>query len=106
MSSCAAYTQVCLSKYAGEPEAAAYFAEFLAGYADYSTLTEAEAMAVPDLVNLRILSNVVYFVGRWLAGEDGLASLTTRAQTYANRVQWVKSNRADIQRLVKEKLRI
>lgn len=38
-------------------------------------------------VNLRILSNVVYFVGRALAGEDSLDSLITRADTYATRVR-------------------
>jgi uncharacterized protein (UPF0333 family) len=48
--------------------------------------------AMPALINLRILSNVVYFVGRALAGEDDISSLTSRAGTYAARVVWVNDN--------------
>jgi hypothetical protein len=48
--------------------------------------------AMPALINLRILSNVVYFVGRALAGEDDISSLTSRAATYAARVVWVNEN--------------
>eukprot|EP01036_Dinobryon_divergens_P031397 gene31397-40787_t len=97
---------VCLSKYAGEKDAASYFGEFLSGYGEFSRLTAAEAAVIPDLVNLRILSNVVYFVGRALAGEDSLDSLITRADTYATRVQWIKNNRQAIVDLISEKLRI
>lgn len=80
-----------------------YFSEFCAGFAEHGALTEAEVRALPDLINLRILSNVVYFVGRALAREDGIESLTTRAQTYANRVQWVKKNAGAISELVAAK---
>lgn len=47
---------------------------------------------IPDCINLRILSNAVYFVGRARAGEDSIESLTTRADAYAKRVQWVRAN--------------
>ncbi len=48
---------------------------------------------LPDLINLRIFSNVVYFTGRALAGEDSIESLTSRAASYAKRVRWVNANR-------------
>jgi Ser/Thr protein kinase RdoA (MazF antagonist) len=91
-----------LSKYAGEePDAMPYFDDYIDGYAETGILTRPEAEAIPDLINLRILSNVVYFVGRHLAREDDIASITTRIENYARRVDWVKDN-ADVivQRIV------
>jgi hypothetical protein len=44
-------------------------------------LRQAEAM--PDLINLRIFSNVLFFIGRSLAGEDTIEAFTKRAQMYA-----------------------
>lgn len=38
--------------------------EFAAGYAAAARLTPDEAAALPDAINLRIFSNVVYFTGR------------------------------------------
>ena len=82
-----------LSKYAGEePEAMPYFDEYIDGYATTGILTKEEAEAVPDLINLRILSNIVYFIGRHIAGEDDISSITTRISNYARRVDWVKNN--------------
>jgi homoserine kinase type II len=66
------------------------------GYAQNGRLTEAEIAAIPDCINLRIFSNVIYFTGRAVAGEDGLESLTSRAGSYAKRVKWVNANRAAI----------
>jgi homoserine kinase type II len=84
---------ICLSKYAGEePEAMPYFDDFIKGFAKHGKLTMAEAKAIPDLINLRILSNIVYFVGRHIAGEDNISSITSRIQNYERRVNWVKSN--------------
>jgi homoserine kinase type II len=82
-----------LSKYAGEePDAMPYFDDYIDGYATTGQLTRAEAEAVPDLINLRILSNIVYFVGRHIAAEDDISTVTTRIENYARRVEWVKSN--------------
>jgi len=82
-----------LSKYAGEePDAMPYFDDYIDGYATTGILTKPEAEAIPDLINLRILSNVVYFVGRHIAGEDNISSITTRIENYARRVDWVKAN--------------
>jgi homoserine kinase type II len=97
---------ICLSKYAGEPNPMHYFDSFIAGYATTATLTRAEALAIPDLINLRILSNVVYFVGRKIAGEDDISSLTTRIETYCNRVEWVKANAELISNRIIEKMKL
>jgi homoserine kinase type II len=61
-------------------------------FSKHGKLTKAEAKAIPDLINLRILSNIVYFVGRHIAGEDNISSITSRIQNYERRVNWVKSN--------------
>lgn len=84
---------ISLSKYAGEePDAMPYFDDFIDGYSETGTLTLEEARAIPDLINLRILSNVVYFCGRSVAGEDDISSLTTRIENYEKRVNWIKEH--------------
>lgn len=88
---------ICLSKYVGEPEPLPFLQDFIAGFAEGGgELTPEEIAALPTLINLRVLSNVVYFVGRALAGEDDIKSLTSRAETYANRVRWVNANGATL----------
>ena len=94
-----------LSKYAGEePDAMPYFQDYITGYATTGILTKEEAQAVPDLINLRILSNIVYFVGRHIAGEDDISSITTRIENYARRVDWVNNNKDIIVNLIIEKM--
>jgi Ser/Thr protein kinase RdoA (MazF antagonist) len=62
---------VGLSKYVGVDGGEAVVEEWLGGYAEGGgELTADEARLVPDFIILRILSNVVYFVGRALARED------------------------------------
>jgi len=101
---------ICLSKYAGEKDATgastamAYFVDFIDGFADKGVLTPQEIALVPELINLRILSNVVYFVGRALGGEDDISSLTTRIANYCGRVDWVKANSQKIKDLVAAKM--
>ena len=96
---------ICLSKYAGEePDAMPYFDDFISGYAQHGILTKTEAEAIPDLINLRILSNVVYFVGRAISGEDNISSITTRIQNYERRVIWVKEHSEAIVGRIVEKM--
>ena len=83
---------ICLSKYVGEKEPLPYLLDFIAGFAERGVLTPAEVEAMPELIKLRVLSNVVYFVGRAAAGEDQLTSLTSRAEAYAARIRWVNAN--------------
>lgn len=93
-----------LSKYAGEKEALNYFREFIDGFQEHGRLTETEIKCIPDLIILRILSNVVYFVGRAVAGEDTIDSLTSRAEMYYNRIVWIKENKDTIINIVAEEV--
>ena len=85
---------VGLSKYAGMKEPSKPIAEYIAGYGEGGgRLRKRERELVPDLVILRVLSNVVYFAGRALAGEDSLAPLTGRVGVYAARCRWLHAQR-------------
>jgi homoserine kinase type II len=87
---------VCLSKYAAEDSPLELMQSFISGYAEHGKLNRAEAEAMPDLINLRVFSNVFFFIGRSLAGEDSIVSFTKRAKMYADRVVWVNANRKAI----------
>lgn len=95
---------ICLSKYAGEKLAMIYFEDFVSGFVEKGRLTRTEIEAIPQLIILRILSNVVYFVGRALAGEDSIESLTSRADSYARRIKWIRSNEAAIVNMISTKM--
>lgn len=98
---------ICLSKYAGEqPDAMPYFDAFIDGFATTGKLSKIEAEAIPDLINLRILSNIVYFVGRAIAGEDDISSITTRIANYERRVAWVKTNANAVVSRIVEKMEL
>jgi Ser/Thr protein kinase RdoA (MazF antagonist) len=92
---------VSLSKYAGEKEGVKYFTELSEGFSEWVTLSDEEIEAVPDMVNVRILSNVIYFVGRAIAGEDDILALTSRAQMYADRIKWIIDNRETLINMMK-----
>ena len=93
---------ICLSKYAGEAEPMAFLQPFVEGYAEHGVLTADEVAAVPSLIILRILSNVVYFVGRALAKEDELSTLTKRIETYCKRVDWLTANADALTAIMRE----
>lgn len=96
---------ICLSKYVGEADPLPSLKDYIAGFAEGGgVLTEAEIKALPALINLRVLSNVVYFVGRSLAGEDDIKSLTSRAEAYAARVRFVNANGPLLQQLLTDAL--
>ena len=78
------------------------FEEFVKGYAITGELTHKEAEAIPDLINLRVLSNVVYFVGRAIAKEDKIDSLTKRIENYSERVKWIQDNEKTIIDIIKK----
>jgi homoserine kinase type II len=85
---------VGLSKYAGMKEPTAPIAAYIQGYHDGGgRLSDAEVDLVPDLIILRILCNVVYFVGRGVAGEDTFEPLLGRANVYASRCKWLAAQR-------------
>ncbi|GIL44285.1 hypothetical protein Vafri_1797 [Volvox africanus] len=95
---------VALSKYVGEDDPLPLCERFVSGFAQHGQLTDSEIAAIPDLINLRIFSNAVYFTGRAIAGEDSLESLTSRAGSYAKRVRWVNANREALVAVIREKM--
>lgn len=97
---------VALSKYVGESDPLPLCERYVAGYVQKGQLNETEIDAVPDLINLRIFSNVVYFTGRAIAKEDSLTSLTSRAGNYAKRVKWVNENSQRLKEVISSKLRL
>ena len=94
---------ICLSKYCSEQEPLGYFEQFVDGFAVHGELTCTEIESICILIRLRILSNVVYFVGRALAGEDLMSTLTSRIETYCKRLRWLKTNESEIVTLIKGK---
>lgn len=87
---------VCMSKYAGELKAKKYFDDFIEGYMVHANLTDEVIEAVSTIVDLRILSNNAYFVGRKIAGEDDVSCITTRLENYMTCVEWVYKNTESI----------
>jgi len=87
---------VCLSKYVGEDDPFPLVEKFIEGFCEYGRLTKDECLGLPDMINLRVMSNSIYFVGRALAGEDTIDALTSRADMYAARMVWVRENRQKI----------
>ena len=96
---------VCLSKYVGEDDPYPLVESFIDGFCEYGTLTEQECLAIPDLINLRVLSNCVYFVGRAISGQDNISSLTSRADMYAQRVLWVNENKNRISECIVRRMK-
>eukprot|EP00386_Alphamonas_edax_P003967 GDKI01012206.1.p1 GENE.GDKI01012206.1~~GDKI01012206.1.p1 ORF type:complete len:347 (+),score=61.11 GDKI01012206.1:106-1146(+) len=83
---------ISMSKYVGEPDPLPLCIEFMHGFAQHGKLTVAECAAVPDLIKLRVLSNVIWFTGRAMAGEESLSLLTDRIHVYVKRITWLNEN--------------
>lgn len=96
---------VGLSKYVGQKDIEPVFVEWVDGYkAGGGLLTADEATATPDLIIVRILSNVIYFAGRALAGEDTWECLTGRVGLYANRIRWIRERQGWMIKVLSERL--
>ncbi len=62
---------VGVSKYCGAQDPKPLLEGYIAGYKEGGgSFTAAEVQLIPELIILRILNNVVFFVGRYLAKED------------------------------------
>jgi Ser/Thr protein kinase RdoA (MazF antagonist) len=95
--------EVCvgLSKYVALPNIDGVFEAWVAGYAaGGGALTDREAALVAPLIEARVLNNVIYFVGRAIAGEDGIEALSSRAEMYAARCAWLRERTAWIHGVV------
>lgn len=53
---------------------------------------------------LRIVSNFVYFVGRYNAKEGPIEDITSKAPTYMTRIIWLKENEQELIKLLENKL--
>jgi len=95
---------VCLSKYVGEDSPFPLVESFIDGFCESGRLTPDEIEGVPDMINMRVMSNAVYFVGRAIAKEDTIDSLTKRADMYAQRMVWVRDNREKIVECIKSRM--
>jgi len=87
---------VCTSKFPEESDPIAFFSAFFEGFSSTASrefpFTAQEKARFPQLITLRILSNVIYFVGRALSQELPLSCLTDRIPGYARRREWLNSN--------------
>ena len=93
------------SKYVGEKDPTAYVEDYIKGFCRASApLTEQEIEYLPDLVKLRVLETVVYFVARSWAKEDDISQLALRAENYAARVDWIAVNAPFIKSAMREAL--
>lgn len=95
---------ITLAKFAAEKDPMPLFEAFIEGFAEVGTLNENEVKAIPSLIILRIVSNFVYFVGRYVAKEDSVETITKKMQTYCNRVKFLKQNDEKIQEYLSKKL--
>jgi hypothetical protein len=94
---------VGLSKYAGISAPEAHIQAYIHGYAEGGgRLTAAEIRLVPQLIILRVLSNVIYFAGRAAAGEDSVEPLVGRAKVYEQRVRWLQEKAGWLRGLLAE----
>jgi homoserine kinase type II len=94
---------VGLSKYVGEKDPMPMVVDYLRGFlgrADW--VTEKEIDALPDLIKLRVLETVVYFVARAVSGEDDISQLSLRAENYAARVTWIEENAEAIRQAARD----
>ena len=85
---------VGLSKYCGLADPQPPIQAYIDGYQQGGgRLTRVEADNVADLIILRVLSNVIYFVGRAVSREDTWEPITGRVEVYAKRVRWLNEKR-------------
>ena len=85
---------ICLSKYLSEDSPLALIEDFAAGY--FSSLetkfSEDEINAIPILIKLRIISNLVFFAGRQISGEDASGIFAAKIAPYMRRIAWLENN--------------
>lgn len=99
---------VCTSKFPEENDPLAFFSAFFEGYqtaegqVHKAPFTEQEIALFPRLITLRILSNVVFFVGRVLSRELPLARLTERIPGYHRRRVWLDHNSRELIALLRK----
>lgn len=92
----------CLSKYVGETDPLPYLSAFVDGYKQRATLTKDEIGNMTFFIELRVLTNIVYFVGRALCNEDSFETLFSKLSGYRNRLLWLHTNKEAVEHLLSE----
>ncbi len=86
----------CTSNFPEQSDPFVYFSAFFKGFRMASnsayTFNKSEVLLFPQFIMLRILSNVVYFVGRAISNELPLTCLTKRLPGYYRRRMWLHEN--------------
>ena len=94
---------ISLCKLSGESNPLELFECLFSGYSEVSSLNPSEICLLPSLISLHIVSNVVYFVGRFKSHDCSLSFCISRLESYCNRIRWIRNNEADIISLLHEK---
>jgi homoserine kinase type II len=98
---------ICLSKYAHHDSNVKMFDSFFAGYVVHGPrLSVTEMHCIPQLIALRLLSNVVYFVGRIISGEDSVHTLTERMGAYVHRLEFIRNQSEGIIAMCKKHFKV
>lgn len=81
----------CISKFPEEADPMINLRLFIGGFreARQVELEKREIDALPNMISLRVLSNVIYFVGRAISGEADFNELTERIPGYCCRLKWL-----------------
>jgi len=87
---------IMLARYAVDKDPMSKLEEYMKGFASKITFTDVEIQAVPDLIKLRTLSNIVFFVGKFLASEYSYDQLRSRVVSYRRRLAWIENHRSAI----------
>ena len=70
----------------------------------YGKLTKEEVNAIPTLIKLRILSNVVYFIGKAISKEDTFQMASSKMITYSKRLLLLNPIENNIRNMILQKL--
>jgi homoserine kinase type II len=94
---------VGLSKYSNQ-EGSRYqlIDNFVRGYSERALLTHSEIKSIPELIILRLLSNIVYFLGRAVSGEDSWETLCLKICDYFDRITWINESKPSIISMIQQ----
>ena len=91
---------ICISRFPLSADPWRAINAFLEGFRE----TEDEIQAIPFLLKLRMLTNVIHFVGRYLGKLDNEKQFVDKLCSYYNRVGWANENSSKIVELFKTRL--
>jgi len=93
---------ICMSRFPSSADPWAGFEAYLSGFKGTCPLSEEEVKAIPSLMKLRILTNIIHFIGRYMEGLDPADHLKGRFKTYEKRISWINENSDAIVKLCRQ----